>query len=223
MQIAAATLNLEKDAYVKILETSLAGVAKLAWEQRLTETAREECFEPESFADIINRMAMTLKNHFLGTGYFEGFSDDKEKKYKMAFYNLRLMVLEPKMLNQFFKYFNLYLHHSKIEESFARELFFLKFPSPWREMLIRDYEINHLDSVARRMSFVHKKLAEWCQLATTQRNMKRLRKINKSTPLNCEDNDLPTIIGEEPSKYQRRKKNRFQPYSRPGGYRKKSS
>ena len=223
MQIAAATLDLENVAYIKILETSLIGVAKMAWEQRMHPNTKNACYATDSFSELIYRMAMALKNHFLGTGYFEGFGEEKRKKYKMTFYNLRLMVLEPKMLIKFFKYFTLYLHQSKIEESFAMELFFLKFPSPWKEILIRDYQIDNQDNVARRMSFVHKKLAEWCQLATTQRNMKRLRKINKSTPLNCEDNNLPTIIGDEPLRYKRSKKNKFQPYSRPGGYQKKSS
>ena len=209
MRIAAATLELEKDSFVKILETSLAGVVKMAWEQRMTSETKEACFTPNTFIEMADRMSMTIKNHFLGTGYFEGFGEEKRKKYLMAFYNLRLMVLEPKMLNKFFRYFNLYLHHSKVEEKLAMELFFLKFPSPWKEMLVQDYQVNNQDSVARRMSFVHKKLAEWCQLAATQRNMKRLRKINKSTPLNCEDNDLPTIIGDEPPRYQKRKKNRF--------------
>lgn len=74
------------------------------------------------------------------------------------------------------------------------------------------------DTVGRRMSFTHKKLSKWYIQATAQGNLKKLRRINKLAPLNCENVVLETEIGTEPS--QGRKKTRFQPYEKRGGRRK---
>ena len=75
-------------------------------------------------------------------------------------------------------------------------------------MLIQSYKVpeRQLDSVARRMSFLKDKLKDrnvfWCYQASIQKNMKRLRGKIKRTPLCCDNNDFPTIIGEssEPKK-----------------------
>ncbi|KAL0323438.1 UNVERIFIED_CONTAM: Enzymatic polyprotein [Sesamum angustifolium] len=82
-------------------------------------------------------------------------------------------------------------------------------------MLIQSYKVpeGQMDSVARRMSFLKDKLKDWCYQASIQKNMKRLRGTIKRTPLCCENNDFPTIIGEsgEPRK---RRKQRSDSYSR---------
>ncbi|KAL0364170.1 UNVERIFIED_CONTAM: hypothetical protein Sangu_0514600 [Sesamum angustifolium] len=83
-------------------------------------------------------------------------------------------------------------------------MFFAKICSPWREMLIQSYKVpeGQMDSVARRMSFLKDKLKDWCYQASIQKNMKRLRGTIKRTPLCCDNNDFPTVIGEsgEPRK-----------------------
>ncbi|KAK4394666.1 movement protein [Sesamum angolense] len=63
------------------------------------------------------------------------------------------------------------------------------------------------------MSFLKDKLKDWCYQASIQKNMKRLRGTIKRTPLCCDNNDFPTIIGEsgEPRK---RKKHSNGSYSR---------
>ncbi|KAL0374268.1 UNVERIFIED_CONTAM: hypothetical protein Sradi_3342500 [Sesamum radiatum] len=75
-------------------------------------------------------------------------------------------------------------------------------------MLIQAYKVpeGQLDSVARRMSFLKDKLKDWCYQASIQKNMKRLRGTIKRTPLCCDNNDFPTIIGE--SSEPRKRKNR---------------
>ncbi|KAL0381377.1 UNVERIFIED_CONTAM: hypothetical protein Sangu_0202000 [Sesamum angustifolium] len=81
-------------------------------------------------------------------------------------------------------------------------MFFAKICSPWREMLIQSYKVpeGQMDSVARRMSFLKDKLKDWCYQASIQKNMKRLRGTIKRTPLCCENNDFPTVIGESGEK-----------------------
>ncbi|KAL0345537.1 UNVERIFIED_CONTAM: hypothetical protein Sradi_4385000 [Sesamum radiatum] len=94
-------------------------------------------------------------------------------------------------------------------------MFFAKICSPWREMLIQAYKVpeGQLDSVARRMSFLKDKLKDWCYQASIQKNMKRLRGTIKRTPLCCDNNDFPTIIGES-SEPRKRKKQSNDSYPR---------
>ncbi|KAL0434733.1 UNVERIFIED_CONTAM: hypothetical protein Sradi_0181200 [Sesamum radiatum] len=47
------------------------------------------------------------------------------------------------------------------------------------------------------MSLLKDKLKDWCYQASIQKNMKRLRGIIKRTPLDCDNNDFPTIIGDK--------------------------
>ncbi|KAL0285629.1 UNVERIFIED_CONTAM: hypothetical protein Sradi_7169300 [Sesamum radiatum] len=77
------------------------------------------------------------------------------------------------------------------------------------KMLIQAYKVpeGQLDSVARRMSFLKDKLKDWCNQASIQKNMKRLRGTIKRTPLCCDNNDFPTIIGESSEPRKRKKQN----------------
>ena len=57
------------------------------------------------------------------------------------------------------------------------------------------------------MSFLKEKLKDWCYQASIQKNMKRLRGKIKRTPLCCDNNDFPTIIGESSEPKKRKKQN----------------
>ncbi|KAL0354114.1 UNVERIFIED_CONTAM: hypothetical protein Sangu_0992700 [Sesamum angustifolium] len=94
-------------------------------------------------------------------------------------------------------------------------MFFAKICSPWREMLIQSYRVpeGQMDSVARRMYFLKDKLKDWCYQASIQKNMKRLRGTIKRTPLCCDNNDFPTVIGES-SEPRKRRKHKSDLYSR---------
>ncbi|KAL0440221.1 UNVERIFIED_CONTAM: hypothetical protein Slati_2505100 [Sesamum latifolium] len=76
-------------------------------------------------------------------------------------------------------------------------------------MLIQSYKVpeGQLDSVARTMYFLKDKLKDWCYQASIQKNMKRLRGTIKRTPLCCDNNDFPTIIGESSEPRKRKKQN----------------
>ncbi|KAL2250147.1 UNVERIFIED_CONTAM: Enzymatic polyprotein [Sesamum indicum] len=55
------------------------------------------------------------------------------------------------------------------------------------------------------MSLLKDKLKDWCYQPSIQKNIKRLRGKIKRTPLCCDNNDLPTIIGESGEPRKRRK------------------
>ncbi|KAL0435033.1 UNVERIFIED_CONTAM: hypothetical protein Sradi_0211200 [Sesamum radiatum] len=82
-------------------------------------------------------------------------------------------------------------------------------------MLTQSYKVpeGQLNSVAMRMSFLKDKLKDWCYQASIQKNLKRLRGTIKRTPLYCDNNDFPTIIGES-SKLRKRKKQNNDSYPR---------
>ncbi|KAL0451788.1 UNVERIFIED_CONTAM: hypothetical protein Slati_1156900 [Sesamum latifolium] len=94
------------------------------------------------------------------------------------------------------------------------------------KMLIQSYRVpeGQLDSVARRMSFLKDKLNDWCYQASIQKNMKRLRGKIKRTPLSCDNNDFPIIIGEssEPSKRKKQNNDSYPRSSRRTAFRRRS-
>ncbi|KAL0406047.1 UNVERIFIED_CONTAM: movement protein [Sesamum latifolium] len=74
------------------------------------------------------------------------------------------------------------------------------------------------------MSFLKDKLKDWCYQASIQKNMKRLRSTIKRTPLYCDNNDFPTIIGEssEPRKRKKQNNNSYPGSSRRTSFRRRS-
>ncbi|KAL0396536.1 UNVERIFIED_CONTAM: movement protein [Sesamum calycinum] len=74
------------------------------------------------------------------------------------------------------------------------------------------------------MSFLKDKLKDWCYQASIQKNMKRLRGTIKRTPLCCDNNDFPTIIGEsgEPRKRRKQSNDSYSRNSRRTPFRRRS-
>lgn len=221
MRIAAGTLDLEKEGFIKLLEMSLLGVAKTLW-SRVAPAVKEETLEPASYTEIVDRMAFWFKLTFLGADNFGSADSEKRKNYSQAILNLRLNNMEKESIDQFFKLYHIYQWNSDVDERVCVEIFFTKFPSPWKEMFIKEYIPGDPDNVGRRMSFVKQKLAEWCGQAILQKNYKRLKRMNKYSPLDCTANDLPTIIGGESQRPRKNKKHRVHPYAKEEFSRKRS-
>ncbi|XP_073143088.1 uncharacterized protein [Henckelia pumila] len=210
MRIAAGTLDLNKEGFIKLLEMILMGSVKIAWEMTMLET-KESILAGELLNEIGGRMATLFKAQFIGVDYFNNQDTEKKKRYTQALYSLELHDIY--LVDEYIMLFTKYRWNSGVEENIAIQLFFAKMPSPWREMLIKEYVPGNLDTLARRASFLKGKLAEWCHMAVLQKNYKKIRGINKHTPLCCRENDLPTIIGNKSQGFKR-KKFRNNPYNK---------
>lgn len=70
MKIAATTLELDKDNFIRLLELSLEGSVKVGWERTLDST-KQDILAGESKSTIAERFGRLIKIHFIGDGYFE--------------------------------------------------------------------------------------------------------------------------------------------------------
>ena len=207
MKIAATTLDLDRENFIRLIELSLEGSVKIGWKTTLPRL-KEQILEGESKSTIAERFGRLFKTNFIGDGYFEEQEAEKTKVYTEALLDLELRSICA--VDEYIYWFRKYFFQSKMSLDAALPLFFAKICSPWREMLIQSYSVppDTIDSVARRMSFLKDKLREWCQQASHQKNMKRLRGKIKRTPLCCDNNDFPTIIGESGEYRKARKKSK---------------
>ncbi|KAL0454939.1 UNVERIFIED_CONTAM: hypothetical protein Slati_0833100 [Sesamum latifolium] len=161
----------------------------------------------DSKSAIAEWLGRLTKIHFIGDGYFEGSKTEKAREYAQALFGLELRSICA--VDEYIYWFRKYFFQNGVATEVAAPMFFAKICSPWREMLIQSYKVpeGQLDSVARRMSFLKDKLKDWCYQASIQKNMKRLRGTIKRTPLCCDNNDFPTIIGESSEPRKRKKQN----------------
>ena len=206
MKIAVSTLDLDKNNFIKLIELSLIGSAKYAWNQ-VTDDVKAGIYEGDSKSTIADRAGNIFRILFIGEGYFE--EKESEKKRINTQYLMSIKLESICSIDEYIYWFRKYYFQSKMVDKEAIPLFFANICSPWREMLIQSYKlpVGAIDSVARRMSFTKEKIGEWCQQAKAQKNMKQLRRTIKRTPLCCDNNDFPTIIGES-REIRKRKKNR---------------
>ncbi|KAL0307356.1 UNVERIFIED_CONTAM: movement protein [Sesamum angustifolium] len=212
IKIAATTLELDKENFIKLVELSLEGSVKIGWDNTPADT-KASILAGDSKSAIADRLGRLIKIHFIGDGYFEGRRTEKAREYAQALFSLELRSICT--VDEYIYWFRKYFFQSGVAVDVAAPMFFAKICSPWREILIQSYKVpeGQMDSVARRMSFLKDKLKDWCYQASIQKNMKRLRGTIKQTPLCCDNNDFPTDIGEsgEPRK---RRKHRSDLYSR---------
>ncbi|KAL2246288.1 UNVERIFIED_CONTAM: movement protein, partial [Sesamum indicum] len=206
IKIAATTLELDKENFIKLVELSLEGSVKIGWDNTPEDT-KASILAGDSKGAIADRLGRLIKIHFIGDGYFEGSRAEKAREYAQALFSLELRSICA--VDEYIYWFRKYFFQSGVATEVAAPMFFAKICSPWREMLIQSYKVpeGQLDSVARRMSFLKDKLKDWCYQASIQKNMKRLRGKIKRTPLCCDNNDFPTIIGESSEPKKRKKQN----------------
>ncbi|KAL0356036.1 UNVERIFIED_CONTAM: Enzymatic polyprotein [Sesamum radiatum] len=204
LKIAATTLELDRENFIRLVELSLEGSVKIGWDNTPEDT-KANILAGDSKSAIAERLGRLIKIHFIGDGT-SGSRTEKAREYTQALFGLELRNICT--VDEYIYWFRKYFFQSGVATKIAAPMFFAKICSPWREMLIQAYKVpeGQLDSVARRMSFLKDKLKDWCYQASIQKNMKRLRGTIKRTPLCCDNNDFPTIIENQVS--QGRGKNR---------------
>ncbi|KAL0438913.1 UNVERIFIED_CONTAM: movement protein [Sesamum latifolium] len=182
----------------------LEGSVKIGWDNTPEDT-KANILAGDSKSAIAERLGRLIKIHFIGDGYFEG--REKAREYAQALFGLELRSICA--VDEYIYWFHKYFFQSGVATDVAAPIFFAKICSPWREMLIQSYKVpeGQLDFIARRMSFLKDKLKDWCYQASIQKNMKRLRGTIKRTPLCCDNNNFPTIIGESSEPRKRKKQN----------------
>ncbi|KAL0395296.1 UNVERIFIED_CONTAM: hypothetical protein Slati_4495800 [Sesamum latifolium] len=204
LKIAITTLELDRENFIRLVELSLKGYVKIGWDNTPEDT-KANILAGDSKSAIAERLRRLIKIHFIGDGYFEGSKTEKAREYAQALFGLELRSIC--VVDEYIYWFCKYFFQSGVATEIAALMFFAKICSPWREMLIQSYRVpeGQLNSVARRMSFLKDKLKDWCYQASIQKNMKKLRGTIKRTPLCCDNNDFPTIIGESSESRKRKK------------------
>ncbi|KAL0301532.1 UNVERIFIED_CONTAM: hypothetical protein Sradi_6430000 [Sesamum radiatum] len=89
IKIAATTLELDKENFIKLVELSLEGYVKIGWDNTLADTkANILARDPKSV--IADRLGRLIKIHFIGNGYFEGSRTEKAREYAQSLFGLEL-------------------------------------------------------------------------------------------------------------------------------------
>ncbi|KAL2230681.1 UNVERIFIED_CONTAM: movement protein [Sesamum indicum] len=176
IKIAATTLELDKDNFIKLVELSLEGSVTIGWDNT-PEDIKASILAGDSKGAIADRLGRLIKIHIIGDGYFEGSRVEKAREYAQALFSLELRSICA--VDEYIYWFRKYFFQSGVGTEVAAPMFFAKICSPWREMLIESYKVpeGQLGSVAQRMSFLKDKLKDWCYQASIQKNMKRLRGV----------------------------------------------
>ncbi|KAL0463447.1 UNVERIFIED_CONTAM: hypothetical protein Slati_0232300 [Sesamum latifolium] len=202
LKIAATTLELDRENFIRLVELSLEGSVKIGWDNTPEDT-KANILAGDLKSAITERLGRLIKIHFIEDGYFEGSKTEKAREYAQALFGLELRSICA--VDEYIYWFRKYFFQSGVATEVAAPMFFAKICSPWREMLIQSYKVpeGQLDSVARRMSFLKDKLKDWCYQASIQKNMKRLRGV-PDEPLSGKGHDgpnprpKPTNLDREP-------------------------
>ncbi|KAL2228557.1 UNVERIFIED_CONTAM: hypothetical protein Sindi_1835400 [Sesamum indicum] len=165
IKIAATTLELDKENFIKLVELSLEGSVKIRWDNILEDT-KASILSIDSKGAIADRIGRLIRIHFISDGYFEGTRVEKAREYAQTLFSLELRSICT--ANEYIYWFRKYFFRSGVAMEVAALMFFAKICSPWREMFIQSYKVpeGHLDSIARRMSFLKDKLKDSCYQAS---------------------------------------------------------
>ncbi|KAL2237487.1 UNVERIFIED_CONTAM: hypothetical protein Sindi_0940400 [Sesamum indicum] len=195
IKIAATTLELDKENFIKLVELSLEGSVKIGWDNTPKDT-KASILAEDSKGAIADRLGRLIKIHFIGDGYFEGSRAEKAREYAQALFSLELRSICA--VDEYIYWFRKYFFQSGLATEVAAPMFFAKICSPWREMLIQSYKVpeGQLDSMARRMSFLKDMLKDWCYQASIQKNMKRKRGLPEE-PFPDGDHGGPSLKPED--------------------------
>lgn len=175
MRIAGDTLELEQEAFIKLLEMSMLGTTKLIWE-RANENVRTQVVEAGSLTKILNRMATYFKIQYIGIDYFDDYNVEKRKLYTKALHSLKLESLEKNAMNYFFTLITTYQWQTGVGEAIFVEILLPKFQALRKRCSSRN---TSPENVARRMSFVKMKLGEWCGANHTAEKLQETKKYEQ--------------------------------------------
>ncbi|KAL0367014.1 UNVERIFIED_CONTAM: hypothetical protein Sradi_3591500 [Sesamum radiatum] len=70
LKIAATTLELDRENFIRLVELSLEGSVKIGWDNTPEDT--KAILAGDSKSAIAERLGRLIKIHFIGDGYFEG-------------------------------------------------------------------------------------------------------------------------------------------------------
>ncbi|KAL2231153.1 UNVERIFIED_CONTAM: hypothetical protein Sindi_1709700 [Sesamum indicum] len=176
IKIAATTLELNKENFIKLVELSLEGSVKIGWDNTPEDT-KVSILAGDSKGAIVDRLGRLIKIHFIGDEYFKGGRTEKAREYAQALFSLELRSIC--VVDEYIYWFRKYFFQSGVATEVAALMLFAKICSPWKEMLIQSYKVHEerLGSVPRRMSFLKDKLKDWCYQASIQKKKKRLRGV----------------------------------------------
>ncbi|KAL0448143.1 UNVERIFIED_CONTAM: hypothetical protein Slati_1942200 [Sesamum latifolium] len=150
LKIAATTLELDRENFIRLGELSLEGSVKIEWDNTPEDT-KANIIAGDSKSAIAERLGRLIKIHFIEDGYFEGSKPEKAREYAQALFVLELRSICA--VDEYIYWFCKYFFQSEVATEIAAPMFFAKICSPWRKMLIQSYKEleGQLDSVARRM------------------------------------------------------------------------
>ncbi|KAK4383553.1 Zinc finger BED domain-containing protein RICESLEEPER 3 [Sesamum angolense] len=84
IKIAATTLELDEENFIKLVELSLEGFVKIGWDNTPADT-KASIFAGDSKSAIADRLGRPIKIHFIGDGYFEGSRQKRlENMHKLS-------------------------------------------------------------------------------------------------------------------------------------------
>ncbi|KAL2226547.1 UNVERIFIED_CONTAM: hypothetical protein Sindi_2013400 [Sesamum indicum] len=88
IKIAAATLELDKKNFIKLVELSLEGSVKIGWDN--IQDTKVSILVGDSKGAIADQLGRLIKIHFIGDGYFEGSKVETTREYAQALLSLEL-------------------------------------------------------------------------------------------------------------------------------------
>ncbi|KAL2228408.1 UNVERIFIED_CONTAM: hypothetical protein Sindi_1820500 [Sesamum indicum] len=139
INIAATTLELDKEHFIKLVELSLEGSVKIGWDNTPKDT-KASILAGDSKEAIADQLGRLIKIHFIGDGYFEGSRAEKAREYAQALFSLELRSICA--VDEYIYWVRKYFFQSGVATEVAAPMFFAKICSPWREMLIQSYKEN---------------------------------------------------------------------------------
>ncbi|KAL2247281.1 UNVERIFIED_CONTAM: hypothetical protein Sindi_2580400 [Sesamum indicum] len=131
IKIAATTLELDKENFMKFVELSLEGSVKIGWDNTPEDT-KASILTGDSKGVIADRLGRLIKIHLIGDGYFEGSRAEKAREYAQALFSLELRSICA--VDEYIYWFRKYFFQSGVATKVAAPMFFTKMCSPWREM-----------------------------------------------------------------------------------------
>ncbi|KAL0413020.1 UNVERIFIED_CONTAM: hypothetical protein Sradi_1503700 [Sesamum radiatum] len=78
LKIAATTLELDRENFIRLVELSLEGSVKIGWDNTPEDT-KANILVGDSKSAIAERLGRLIKIHFIGDGYFEGSRIEKAR------------------------------------------------------------------------------------------------------------------------------------------------
>ncbi|KAL0375730.1 UNVERIFIED_CONTAM: hypothetical protein Scaly_0690600 [Sesamum calycinum] len=138
IKIAASTLELDKENFIKLLGLSLEGYVKIGWDNTPADT-RASILAEDSKSAIVDRLGRLIKIHFIGDGYFKGSRTKKTREYAKALFGLELRSICA--VDEYIYWFPKYFFQRGVVVEVAALMFFAKICSLWRKMLIESYKV----------------------------------------------------------------------------------